>query len=60
MVKAVVKAEGAGGVPAGVLEGTFFGAPGAVDRKFGLRVQCGGEEAKQQEREDEESTAIHA
>ena len=44
VAEAVVEAEGAGGVPAGVLEAAFFGPAGAVDGEFGLGVEGGGGE----------------
>jgi hypothetical protein len=57
VAEAVVEAEGAGGVPAGVLEAAFFGAAGAIDGELGLGVEGGGGEAEQENGED---SAVHA
>jgi hypothetical protein len=57
--KAVIEAEGAGGVPTGVLKAASFRSPGAVDGEFGLGVKGGGGEAEQEEGEDPESSAAH-
>jgi hypothetical protein len=61
VAEAVVEAEGAGGVPAGVLEAAFFGAAGAVDGEFGLGMEGGGGgETEHEEGEGEENSAAHA
>jgi len=59
VAEAAVEAEGAGGVPAGVLKAAFFGAAGAVDGEFGLGVE-GGCEAEQEKGEGPEDSAVHA
>lgn len=61
VAEAVVETEDAGGVPAGMLKATFFGAAGAIDGEFGLCVEVRGNEAEQEDgNKGQNDSAVHA